>query len=153
VECRSGAEEFIGEIGIALVHFKRLQPKEILVNHETVYSQQVHYMQKSCRVLSDKKMSAEIINILESPPTEDEIKFMIRMYHGDYKKVLNTSGNLYREMEIKSKIGSMEYTEIIKLLSSHPMLIKRPFLVTESTGIAGFDEEKWKQFTNNKELA
>jgi Spx/MgsR family transcriptional regulator len=98
---------------------------------------------KAVKFLCDKKMHAEIINILESPPKEHEIETMIRFYQGDYKKVCNTSGNMYREMDIKNKINAMEHAEIIKLLSSHPMLIKRPFLLTDNKGIAGFDEEKW----------
>ena len=56
----------------------------------------------------------------------------------------NTSGILYREMELSKKLPSMSDEEKLDLLSTDGMLVKRPILVTEKTVLVGFKESEWE---------
>lgn len=80
-------------------------------------------------------------NLLEKAPSEKELNIMLNNVDGNVRKMLNTSGELYREMGMKDKVPTMSNEEIIELLSKHGMLIKRPFIVYKTKGVVGYDEE------------
>lgn len=61
------------------------------------------------------------------------------------KRFFNTSGQLYREMELSKKLPDMSEDEMFKLLASEGMLVKRPLLITEDTVLTGFKEEDWRK--------
>ena len=61
------------------------------------------------------------------------------------KKFFNTSGILYREMNLKDKLKEMNEEEMIKLLATDGKLIKRPLLVSEEGILVGFKEDSYKQ--------
>ncbi len=61
------------------------------------------------------------------------------------KRFFNTSGQLNREMELSRKLPDMSEDEMIKILASDGMQVKRPLLVTDKTVIPGFREELWKE--------
>ena len=61
------------------------------------------------------------------------------------RKFFNTSGVLYREMNLKDKIKTMSKEEMIEILSTNGMLVKRPLLVTEDIVLVGFKEENYKE--------
>lgn len=64
----------------------------------------------------------------------------------DFKKLFNTSGVMYREMQISEKIKSgMTEAEALKLLSENGKLVKRPFLLTGTSGTVGFNEAEWNK--------
>ena len=60
------------------------------------------------------------------------------------KRFFNTSGILYREMNLSEKLKTMSEDEQFKLLASDGMLVKRPILVTDSAVCVGFKEAEWK---------
>jgi len=60
------------------------------------------------------------------------------------KKFFNASGTLYKELNIKEKFNEMSEEELIKLLATDGMLVKRPILVGEDTVLVGFKEDEWK---------
>ena len=60
------------------------------------------------------------------------------------QKFFNTSGILYREMELSKKLASMSDKEKLDLLSTDGMLVKRPILITENTVLVGFKESEWE---------
>lgn len=60
------------------------------------------------------------------------------------KKFFNTSGNLYKELNLKERLPNMTDDEQIKLLSTDGMMIKRPILIGEDVVLIGFIEEEWK---------
>lgn len=62
-------------------------------------------------------------------------------YH--IKKFFNTSGRLYRELNVKEKLKTLTEEELIKLLATDGMLIKRPILVGDDNILVGFKEEEW----------
>ena len=61
------------------------------------------------------------------------------------KRFFNTSGMLYREMQLKDKLPSMSENEMLKLLSTNGMLVKRPLVVTEDAVLVGFKEAEWDE--------
>ena len=65
------------------------------------------------------------------------------------KKFINTSGTLYRQLNLKDKIQKMSDEEIIKLISSNGMLIKRPLLISKNNILTGFKEEEYKRAIEN----
>lgn len=87
-------------------------------------------------------------DIVINNPTKDEIKNYIILSNKELKKFFNTSGILYREMNLKDKLATMSEDEMIKLLSSNGKLVKRPLLVTEDNVLIGFKEEEWKKYFN-----
>ena len=66
------------------------------------------------------------------------------MSGADLKKFFNTSGQLYKSLELKDKLPDMTEGEKIKLLATDGMLVKRPLLVGDDFVITGFKEEEWK---------
>ena len=60
------------------------------------------------------------------------------------QKFFNTSGILYREMELSKKLPTMSDEEKLDLLSTDGMLVKRPILITENTVLVGFKESEWE---------
>ena len=61
------------------------------------------------------------------------------------KKFFNTSGMLYREMQLKDKLPDMTEEQQYELLASDGMLVKRPVLVTDTTVLTGFREKEWEK--------
>ena len=84
-------------------------------------------------------------NIVEEVPTYDELKKWIELSGKPINKFFNTSGILYRQMEISKKLLNMTDDEKIKLLSSNGMLIKRPILVLDKNVLIGFKEKEWQE--------
>ena len=84
-------------------------------------------------------------HIVEESPSYDELK---EWYEGSglpLKRFFNTSGNLYKEFQLKEKLPSMSEEEQLKLLASNGMLVKRPLIVDGNTVIAGFKEAEWEE--------
>ena len=96
--------------------------------------------------LSANNMDYEYIDIVLNPPKEKELKAIIKLSGKDIKSFYNTSGILYREMNMKEKRENMTENEQIKILAANGKLIKRP-LVTDgkivSLGFKGFSDT-WK---------
>lgn len=102
--------------------------------------------QKAVRFLNDHKIAFISIDIKQNPPTIDELEQMVLFYQGDFKKLFNTSGMLYREFELKEKMPDLSLREALQLLHQNGMLIKRPFLLAKNRGAVGFKAEEWKKF-------
>ena len=72
-----------------------------------------------------------------------ELSKWLEMCGFDIKKFFNTSGQAYKNLGLKEKLGSMNEEEQLKLLSTDGMLVKRPLLVGKDFVITGFKEEEW----------
>ena len=101
--------------------------------------------QKAKKYLEDNNITFTDRMIKEETPTVEEITEWIDKYNIDIKKLFNTSGLKYKELNLKEKLPSMTTKEKIELLSSDGMLIKRPLLVTKNTIIIGYKEEEYKK--------
>ena len=89
-------------------------------------------------------MTYEVRDIKTENPTEAEISAWYKKSGLPLKKFFNTSGLLYKSMQLKDKIADMTEEEQIKLLSTDGMLVKRPILVTENTVLVGFKEKDYE---------
>ncbi len=76
-------------------------------------------------------------------PTAEELRAWHEKSGLNWKRFFNTSGQLYRSMGLSGKVDSMGEDEIVSLLASDGMLVKRPILVTDSTVLVGFREKEW----------
>lgn len=101
--------------------------------------------QKAEKWLKEKGVSYESRHIKENNPTAEELKTWITASGLPVRKFFNTSGMLYKEMQLKDKLGSMSEEELLRLLATDGMLVKRPLLVGENTVCAGFKEAEWEK--------
>lgn len=81
---------------------------------------------------------------MQDHPDETTLRQLHKKSGLPLKKFFNTSGQLYREMELSKKLPDMSEDEMFKLLASDGMLVKRPLLITEDTVLTGFKEEDWR---------
>ena len=109
---------------------------------------------KALKFLDAKKVKYTKLPIVDQPPSEAELKKMLQHLKAagkGIKNLFNTSGQLYREMNMSEKLKQdVSEAELLKLLSQHGKLIKRPFLLTSDNGVVGFNEDEWKKLA--KEL-
>lgn len=84
-------------------------------------------------------------NIVEENPTKEELQKWIKKYNLEVKKLFNTSGMKYRELNLKEKLQTMTDEEKIDILSSDGMLVKRPLLILNDKIIIGFNEKKYTE--------
>lgn len=101
--------------------------------------------QKAKKWLDENGFSYEDRNIKEQNPTADELRAWHKMSGLELKRFFNTSGLLYKSMQLKSKLPSMSEEEQYELLSSDGMLVKRPIIVAGSTVFVGFREAEWEK--------
>lgn len=84
-------------------------------------------------------------HIVENNPNEEELKAWIEKSGFPIKKFFNTSGNMYKELNLKDKLETMNDEEKIKLLSTNGMLVKRPVVVGSDFVLTGFKAETWEE--------
>lgn len=101
--------------------------------------------QKAQKWLDEKGVRYEIRHIKENNPTAEEIKKWHELSGLPLKKFFNTSGLLYKELQLKDKLPTMSEDEQLALLSTDGMLVKRPLLVDESFVLTGFKEKEWAE--------
>ena len=100
---------------------------------------------KAEKFLSDHGITYTKRAINTDNPTYEELKKWVKMSNLPINKFFNTSGKLYRELGIKDKLKDMSDDEILKLLSTDGMLVKRPLLISEDKVLVGFKEEEYQK--------
>ena len=96
--------------------------------------------------LNEKGISYELRDIKENNPTYDELKKWYVASGLPLKRFFNTSGLLYKSMELKDKLPEMSEEEQLQLLATDGMLVKRPLLITENgIVLTGFKEKEWEE--------
>ena len=83
--------------------------------------------------------------IVEENPTYEELKEWYGKSGMPLKKFFNTSGVLYKEMQLKDKLPTMSEEEQLKLLATDGKLVKRPLVVGEDFVLTGFKEAEWNE--------
>ncbi len=101
--------------------------------------------QKAQKWLDEKGIEYTLRNIKEENPTEEELSLWYEKSGQPLKKFFNTSGLLYKSMNLKEKLPSMSDEEMIALLSSDGMLVKRPLLIGDGFVLTGFREPAWEE--------
>ena len=98
---------------------------------------------KAKKWLDENKIEYTDRHIVEQNPTSEELKKWIEKSGMSVKKFFNTSGNLYKSMQLKDKLPEMTEEEQIQILSTNGMLVKRPLVIGGDIVLAGFKEEEW----------
>ena len=100
---------------------------------------------KALKWMDEKKIDYTLIDIKEDHPNEKTLRQFHKKSGLPLRRFFNTSGQLYREMELSKKLPDMSEDEMFKLLASDGMLVKRPLLVTDNTVMTGFKETDWSE--------
>ena len=101
--------------------------------------------QRAKKWLDDNGIKYDERDIKLDNPTYEELKTWHKMSGLDVRKFFNTSGLLYKSMALKDKLPTMTDDEMLKLLSTDGMLVKRPLIVGDDYVILGFKEEEYKK--------
>mgnify|MGYP003478037429 FL=1 len=100
--------------------------------------------QKAKKWLDDNKIEYELRDIKLNNPTLEELAEWYKKSGLPLKKFFNTSGLLYKSLELKTKLPTMTEDEMLKLLATDGMLVKRPILVGSDFVLVGFMETEWE---------
>ena len=95
--------------------------------------------------LDEKGIAYTDRNIKEDNPTYEELKAWYERSGMPLKKFFNTSGLLYKSMNLKDRLEDMTEEEQLRLLASDGMLVKRPLVVAETVILTGFREKEWEK--------
>ncbi|MDD6387939.1 MAG: arsenate reductase family protein [Bacilli bacterium] len=99
---------------------------------------------KAKKWLDDHNIKYEDRHIIDNNPTFDELKEWYHKSNLDIKRFFNTSGMLYKEMNLKDKLPNMNEDEMIEILSTNGMLVKRPLIISNDVILTGFKEKEWE---------
>lgn len=101
--------------------------------------------QKAKKWLEEKQIAFEERPIKEQNPTAAELRAWQQKSGLPLRKFFNTSGIKYREMELTKKLPDMSEEDMLALLASDGMLVKRPLLIADDQVLVGFREADWQQ--------
>lgn len=110
----------------------------------------IHYpkcttCQKAKKWLDGNGITYTERHIVENNPSYEELKEWHAKSGLPLKKLFNTSGLMYKEMQLKDKLPVMSEDEQLKLLASNGMLVKRPLVMDGETVLVGFKEAQWAE--------
>ena len=100
---------------------------------------------KAKKWLDDHGISYEDRHIKEANPSYEELKAWYALSGLPLKKFFNTSGLLYKSLNLKEKLPTMTEEEQLQLLATDGMLVKRPLVVFGDVVLTGFKEAEWTQ--------
>lgn len=100
--------------------------------------------QKAKKWLIEYNICFEDRHIVEKNPTIIELKQWLQISQKPIKSFFNTSGLLYKSMDLKNKLPAMTENECIYLLASNGMLVKRPLIINNDFVLIGFKESEWR---------
>lgn len=100
--------------------------------------------QKAKRWLDSHGISYEDRHIKEQNPTYEELKVWYAASGLPLKRFFNTSGLLYKSLNLKEKLPNMTEEEQLQLLATDGMLVKRPLVVKDGLILTGFKEKEWE---------
>ncbi len=101
--------------------------------------------QKAKKWLESQGIAYTERNIAEENPTYAELKEWYKKSGLPLKRFFNTSGLLYKSMQLKDKLSEMSEEEQLKLLATDGMLVKRPLVVDGDNVLTGFKEAEWTE--------
>ena len=99
--------------------------------------------QKARKWLEENKIEYEMRDIKLENPTKEELTSWYKASGLPLKKLFNTSGLLYKSLDLKSKLPVLTEEEMLGLLATDGMLVKRPIAIGEGFVLVGFKEEEW----------
>ncbi len=100
---------------------------------------------KALKWLDENNIKYELVDIKGNNPDKDTLKAALVKSGEPLKKFFNTSGQLYRGMEVSKKLPDMSEDEQLDLLSTDGMLVKRPLVIADDFVLLGFKEAQWQK--------
>ncbi len=101
--------------------------------------------QKAKKWLNEQNIEYTERHIVDNNPSYEELKEWYNKSGLPLKRFFNTSGLLYKEMQLKDKLPTMNEEEQLKLLATNGMLVKRPLVVNGDMVLIGFKEAEWAE--------
>ena len=101
--------------------------------------------QRAKKFLDERGAAYTVRNIKEDNPTAEELRAWWKASGLPLKKFFNTSGMLYKSLELKDKLPRMGEEEQLELLATDGMLVKRPILVGDGFVLVGFRPAEWER--------
>lgn len=106
--------------------------------------------QRARKWLEENEVAYDLRDIKEESPTAEELERWYRMSGLPLRKFFNTSGLLYKSMELKTKLPTMTEAEMLALLATDGMLVKRPLVIGDDFVLLGFREAEWEEKLKNR---
>ncbi len=100
---------------------------------------------KAIKFLLKNDVAFERVPIWETPPSLAELRKMLAYLDGEVGRLFNTSGQVYRELGLSTRLKTLTQDEALRLLAANGRLIKRPFVLSATMGMVGFKEDEWKK--------
>lgn len=100
---------------------------------------------KAAAWLDEHGVNYTVRHIAEDNPTYDELKQWHAKSGLPLKKFFNTSGLVYKELNLKDKLPTMTEDEQLRLLATNGMLVKRPMLIADNAVLVGFKPDEWQK--------
>ncbi len=101
--------------------------------------------QKAKKWLDEQGLKYTERHIAQDNPSYEELKEWCAKSGLSLKKFFNTSGLLYKEMQLKAKLQFMSEEEQLQLLATNGMLVKRPLIIDDDKVLVGFKEAEWAE--------
>ncbi|ANB59862.1 arsenate reductase family protein [Anoxybacteroides amylolyticum] len=101
---------------------------------------------KAKKWLDERGIEVNTVHIVEQPPSKEVLKELYEKSGLPLKKFFNTSGQKYRVIGLKDRIPASSDDELLDLLASDGMLVKRPLLTDGTNVVVGFDEQQYEKF-------
>lgn len=107
---------------------------------------------KAAKWLKDNNVEVTSRHIVEENLTQAELSEWIDRSGHQIQKFFNTSGQVYKQNNLKDVVKTSSREELINLLAGNGMLVKRPIVVTDDFVLVGFNEDEWKDFFSQRSL-
>ena len=133
-------EESISNDPIMLTEVNNMERKLLFIEYPACST-----CKKAKNWLDEHGVAYTARHIKEENPTYEELKAWYQMSGLPLKKFFNTSGLLYKDMNLKDKLPTMSEEEQLKLLATNGMLVKRPLVVGKDFVLTGFREKEWEE--------
>ena len=101
--------------------------------------------QRAQKWLDEKNLEYEFRDIKQNNTTKEELTKWYKISGLPLKKFFNTSGLLYKSLDLKNKLPQMTEDEMLTLLATDGMLVKRPLLIGKNFILTGFKEKEWEE--------
>lgn len=100
---------------------------------------------KAIKWLNENEINADLKHIVEETPSKETLEQIYAKSGLTINKLFNTSGKMYRELNMKEQLKTMSDADALQLLSENGMLIKRPMVLNDDYALVGFKENEWKE--------
>lgn len=104
---------------------------------------------KAIKWLQENDIKFESRDIITQNPTKEELTQWIKESGLPISKFFNTSGQIYKEQNLKDKVKTASFEELIEMLSQEGKLVKRPLLIDGDKVLVGFKEDEWNSLKNS----